>query len=54
MYIWTHAKHVWNDGAAATAREAQLHAKQFDAKHDSDKLEQRWAKTEKRQLEEVL
>jgi len=27
MYIWTHAKHVWNDGAAATAREAQLNAK---------------------------
>jgi len=22
MYTWTHAKHVWNDGAAATAREA--------------------------------
>jgi len=27
MYIWTHAKYVWNDGAAATAREAQLDAK---------------------------
>ena len=26
MYIWTHAKHVWNDGAAAVAREAQLDA----------------------------
>jgi len=24
IYIWTHAKHVWNDGAAATARAAQL------------------------------
>jgi len=29
MYIWTHAKHVWNDGAAATAREAQLDAKKL-------------------------
>jgi len=28
-YIWTHAKHVWNDGAAATAREAQLDAKKL-------------------------
>jgi len=27
MYIWTHIKHVWNDGAAATAREAQVDAK---------------------------
>ena len=27
MYIWTHAKHVWNDGAAA--REAQLDAKKL-------------------------
>ena len=27
MYIWTHAKHVWNDGAAATVRAAQLHTK---------------------------
>ena len=26
MYIWTHSKHVWNDGTAATAREAQLNA----------------------------
>jgi len=26
MYIWTHAKHVWNDGTAATAWEAQLDA----------------------------
>ena len=24
MYIWTHAKHVWNNGTSATAREAQL------------------------------
>jgi len=29
MYIWTHAKHVWNDGSAATAREAQLDAKKL-------------------------
>ena len=29
MYIWTHAKHVWNDGAAATAQEAQLDAKKL-------------------------
>ena len=29
MYIWTHAKHVWNDGAAATAREDQLDAKKL-------------------------
>ena len=29
MYIWTHAKHVWNDGAAATAREAQLDTKKL-------------------------
>jgi len=29
MYRWTHAKHVWNDGAAATAREAQLDAKKL-------------------------
>ena len=29
MYIWTHAKHVWNDGAVATAREAQLDAKKL-------------------------
>ena len=29
MYIGTHAKHVWNDGAAATAREAQLDAKKL-------------------------
>jgi len=28
-YIWTHAKHVWNDGAAATAREDQLDAKKL-------------------------
>jgi len=27
MYIWTHAKHVWNDGAAASARAAQLDTK---------------------------
>ena len=29
MYIWTHAKHVWNDGAAATARTAQLDTKKL-------------------------
>ena len=29
MYIWTHAKHVWNDGAAATARAAQLDTKKL-------------------------
>jgi len=29
MYIWTHAKHVWNDGAAATARETQLDTKKL-------------------------
>jgi len=29
MYTWTHAKHVWNDGAAATAREAQLDTKKL-------------------------
>ena len=29
MYIWTHAKHVWNDGAAATARAAQLDTKRL-------------------------
>jgi len=29
MYIWTHAKHFWNDGAASTAREAQLDAKKL-------------------------
>jgi len=29
MYIWTHAKHVWNDGAAATSQEAQLDAKKL-------------------------
>ena len=29
MYIWTHAKHIWNDGAAATAREAQLDTKKL-------------------------
>ena len=29
MYIWTHAKHVWIDGAAATAREAQLDTKKL-------------------------
>ena len=29
MYTWTHANHVWNDGAAATARAAQLDIKKF-------------------------
>ena len=29
MYKWTHAKHVWNDGAAATARAAQLDIKKL-------------------------
>jgi len=29
MHIWTHAKHVWNDDAAATAREARLDAKKL-------------------------
>jgi len=29
MYIWTHAKHVCNDGAAATARAAQLDTKKL-------------------------
>jgi len=29
MYIWTHAKHVWNDGAGSTARETQLDAKKL-------------------------
>ena len=29
MYIWTHAKHVWNDGAAAIARAAQLDTKKL-------------------------
>ena len=29
MYIWTHAKHVWNDGAAATARVAKLDTKKL-------------------------
>jgi len=29
MYIWTHAEHVWNDGAAATARAAQLDTKKL-------------------------
>ena len=29
MYIWTHAKHVWNDSAAGTAREAQFDAKKL-------------------------
>ena len=29
MYIWTHAKHVWNDGAAATARAAHLDTKKL-------------------------
>ena len=29
MYIWTHAKHVWNDGTGATAREAQLDTKKL-------------------------
>jgi len=29
VYIWTHAKHVWNDGASATAREAQLDVKKL-------------------------
>ena len=29
MYIGTHAKHVWNDGAAATARAAQLDTKKL-------------------------
>ena len=29
MYMWTHAKDVWNDGAAATAREAKLDAKKL-------------------------
>jgi len=29
MYIWTHAKHVWNDGAAATARAAPLDTKKL-------------------------
>jgi len=29
MYIWTHAKHVWNNGAAATAQEAQLDTKKL-------------------------
>jgi len=29
MYIWTHAKHIWNNGAAGTAREAQLDAKKL-------------------------
>jgi len=29
MYIWTHAKHIWNDGAALTAREAQLDTKKL-------------------------
>jgi len=29
VYIWTHAKHVWNDGASATALEAQLDVKKL-------------------------
>jgi len=29
MHIWTHAKHIWNDGAAATAREARPDAKKL-------------------------
>jgi len=29
MFIWTHAKHVWNEGAAATARAAQLDTKKL-------------------------
>jgi len=29
MHIWTHAKHVWNDGVAVAAREAQLDAKKL-------------------------
>ena len=29
MYIWMHEKHVWNDGAAATAREAHFDAKKL-------------------------
>jgi len=29
MHMWTFAKHVWNDGAAATAREARLDAKKL-------------------------
>ena len=29
MYIWTHAKHVWNHGATATARATQLDPKKL-------------------------
>ena len=29
MYIWTHEKHVWNDGAAATVRAAQIDTKKL-------------------------
>ena len=29
MYIWTHEKHIWNDGAAATARAVQLDTKKL-------------------------